>query len=237
MSLVPISFGSAGRPPIVLVHDISGSAFPYIPFALDATLKQHTIYGISALKSNNSSFGFESVSAWAESYANLLDELKEKRVILGGWSLGGVLAMEMARILAKRGRFQVLGVVCIDSHAPWHTSALPLRTVPQGVEVGGRLVESAYFTPSEMSRLVDLWTGTTREELAAAGKLQCSSWLITPAASGCNGLEDWFGEHPERVLRVGQEGEGCDHFSMMEAKGRWIPEVVLAVKDVVRQLP
>lgn len=240
MSLVPLSFGADGNPPLILVHDISGSPFSYLPFGSHPSLSQYTIYGISALSESPSSQAFEysSISRWAQVYAALIEsEFSEEleadgRVILGGWSLGGILAAEIARIFAARSerKIQVLGLILIDTYAPWHEL---LRTGPRGLEGGDREIESSYFTPAEMTRIGDLLGNTERTEWPGMDRTQCSAWLITPSVTGSNGLEEWFDANPGRVRRICQGKDGCNHFSMMDANANWIEEVIAGVSDAL----
>ncbi|KAJ6539687.1 Alpha/Beta hydrolase protein [Mycena capillaripes] len=239
MSLVPLSFGADGNPRLILVHDISGSPFAYLPFCLDTSLSQYTIFGISALSESESpqEFAYPSVSAWAEAYATLIeselcDELKtDGRVFLGGWSLGGLLAAEIARIFARRlaKKVHVLGLVLIDTYAPWHE--LPVRMGPRGLEGGGAVIESAYFTPAEMARIVDLLTATDRDAWPGMDRTGCPAWLFTPSVVGANGLEEWFPDE-QRVRRIGR-GKS-NHFSMM--KEEWIGEVIAGVHDALEEI-
>ncbi|KAJ7129346.1 Alpha/Beta hydrolase protein [Mycena epipterygia] len=247
MSLVPISFGADANPPLILVHDISGSPFAYLPFGLHPTLSQYTIYGISALSesptSKSQGFEYSSVSAWAEAYASLIEsELKEElasygRVVLGGWSLGGILAAEIARIFAERSEknIRVLGLLLIDTYAPWHPL---LRTGPRGLEAGGVEIKSAYFAPTEMIRIGELLGRTERTAWPGMDRTQCPAWLITPTVFGANGLEEWFDDNPGRgrVRRIAQGKDGCDHFSMMDPGNIWIEEVVATISDALEEM-
>ncbi|KAJ7094483.1 Alpha/Beta hydrolase protein [Mycena belliarum] len=247
MALVPLSFGAAGNPPLILIHDISGSPFAYLPFASHLALSQYTIYGLSALSPESppaavQGFEYPSVSAWAEAYAALIEsELKtelaaDRRVVLGGWSLGGILAAEIARIFARRRSeksVQVLGLVLIDTYAPWQPI---LRAGPRGLEgPGGAVVESAYFTPVELIGIVNLLEHTERAAWPGMDGTRCSAWLITPSVAAANGLEEWFDNNGAgRVRRIGQGRDGCDHFSMMDPGAGWIDEVIVVVSDALQ---
>lgn len=247
MSLVPISFGADANPPLILVHDISGSPFVYLPFGLHPALSQYTIYGISALSetptSKSQEFEYSSVSAWAEAYASLIEsELKEElasdgRVVLGGWSLGGILAAEIARIFAERSEknIQVLGLLLVDTYAPWHPL---LRIGPRGLEVGGVEIKAAYFSPVEMVRIGELLGRTERTAWPGMDRTQCPAWLITPSVSGANGLEEWFDNNAGsgHVRRIAQEKPGCDHFSMMDPGGVWIEEVISTISNTLEEM-
>ncbi|KAJ7490295.1 Alpha/Beta hydrolase protein [Mycena galericulata] len=241
MSLVPLSFGAEGKPPLILVHDISGSPFSYLPFCSHPSLSHDTIYGISALSESPSSQGFKysSIPAWAEVYAALIESELEADgcvdVVLGGWSLGGILAAEMARTFATRSekKIQVLGLILIDTYAPWHEL---LRTSPRGLEFVGRKIESAYFTPAELTCIGGLLGSMGRDQWPGMDRTQCPAWLITPNGSGFNGLEDWFDSKPRRVRRIGQGKDGCNHFSMMDPNAVWIQEVIAGVSYALAEL-
>ncbi|KAJ7228356.1 Alpha/Beta hydrolase protein [Mycena pura] len=244
MSVVPISFGASENPPLILIHDISGSPFPYLPFGLHQVLSQYTIYGVSALSESSAAPAstHTSVSAWAEAYAALIEaEIGEELaaqyqgpVVLGGWSLGGILAAEIARVFRRRsaGRIRILGLILLDSHAPWCLKERMLLG-PRGVEIGGVVVESAYFTPADMSHIIDLLGRTGQDAWPGMDDIGCPAWLITPSAAGANGLEQWFPDN-RRVRRIGQDSEGCDHFSMMKAE--WIEQVIEGVLDALKEM-
>ncbi|MFG3121766.1 condensation domain-containing protein [Streptomyces sp. NPDC048201] len=95
-------------PPLLLVHPVGGGITCYVPLARQLPMP---VYAIEAV-------GLDSVEAMADAYltaaAPLLDE---GPVAFGGWSMGGVVAFEMARRLeAASGR--TVPVVLIDSHVP-----------------------------------------------------------------------------------------------------------------------
>ncbi|KAJ7087398.1 Alpha/Beta hydrolase protein [Mycena crocata] len=243
MSLVPLSFGLDENPPVILVHDISGSPFAYLPFGSHPSLAQYTIYGISTLSHSATplkthDFEYSSIANWAAVYAALIEsELVEvlkadRRIILGGWSLGGILATEMARIFAQRTgqRVHVVGLLLIDTYAPWCDL---LHIGPAGLEVGGVKIESAYFTHTELIGIAGLLGRTDRRAWPGLDRTKCPAQLITPSSSGANGLEEWLG-NSGRIRRIGQGKQGCDHFSMME-KG-WIEEVIAVVSDALGEM-
>ncbi|KAJ7228349.1 Alpha/Beta hydrolase protein [Mycena pura] len=227
MSVVPISFGASDNPPLILIHDISGSPFPYLPFGLHQVLSQYSVYGVSALSESSAPpvSAYTSVSAWAEVYAALIEaEIGEELaaqyqgpVVLGGWSLG---------------RMRILGLILLDSHAPWCLKERMLLG-PRGVEIGGVVVESAYFTPADMCHIIDLLGRTGQDAWPGMDDIGCPAWLITPSAAGANGLEQWFPDN-RRVRRIGQDSEGCDHFSMMKAE--WIEQVIEGVLDALKEM-
>ncbi|KAB5576016.1 Alpha/Beta hydrolase protein [Coniochaeta sp. 2T2.1] len=108
--------------PLVLIHDGGGTIYSY--YCLGGLARP--VYGIY-----NPHYGTDKVWAggipeMAAHYTSLIKAAIPKGgdVILGGWSLGGLLSLEVARILAEDGewmtnnRLNVLGIVMIDSIYP-----------------------------------------------------------------------------------------------------------------------
>jgi thioesterase domain-containing protein len=98
-------------PPIFLVHPIAGLSFCYLPFS---TYANRTMYGL-----NDPFFGkpgkFESIVELASFYVKVIRQIHPcGPYCLGGWSLGGVIALEMATQM-KLMNYSVDTVVLIDS--------------------------------------------------------------------------------------------------------------------------
>ena len=111
--------------PLILIHAISGLALPYLALGpLDGTdlSSGRPVYGISSpmITSPNkySTYLPTSLSALASQYVSLIRQKFPKGpYLLGGWSMGGMIAMEMTSILRSQGE-QVLHVLMIDSVNP-----------------------------------------------------------------------------------------------------------------------
>ncbi|PYI12318.1 alpha/beta-hydrolase [Aspergillus sclerotiicarbonarius CBS 121057] len=110
--------------PLVLFHDGGGTTISY--YHLGSLGRP--VYGI-ADPSFFTGRTWSGLPQMAKVYANLIrTTLTSPRVILGGWSLGGFIALEVARILECEGQFHVVGVVMIDSpypHGPTDTVVPP----------------------------------------------------------------------------------------------------------------
>ncbi|THC92761.1 hypothetical protein EYZ11_007753 [Aspergillus tanneri] len=106
------------RTPLILVHAVSGLALPY--FAL-GPLGGRPVYGISApvYEHGSKSPMPSSLAAVAALYVSIVrrDIQPKGPYLLGGWSMGGMIAIEMARILSAEGE-AVSHVVMIDSLNP-----------------------------------------------------------------------------------------------------------------------
>ncbi|KDQ50552.1 hypothetical protein JAAARDRAFT_583047 [Jaapia argillacea MUCL 33604] len=103
---------SNSRSPLFLIHDGSG----LVNYYERLSSLNRNVWGI-----HNPNFisgeSFEGVEAMASQYVDYITKTQSGPLLLGGWSFGGVVAFEAARILLKRG-VQVKGVVLIDSPSP-----------------------------------------------------------------------------------------------------------------------
>ena len=120
--------------PLFLVHDGSGICVQY--HRLESI--HRAVFGIHDPKFLNSDT-WTDIPAMAEDYAELIRRTNDKPCILGGWSFGGVVAFETARILIDTGH-QVAGVVLIDSPPPVNHQPLSSRLI-DAVTAGPRDVE------------------------------------------------------------------------------------------------
>jgi amino acid adenylation domain-containing protein len=111
--LVPLRPGSGT--PLFLVHPVGGNVFCYLPLA--SHLEDRPLYGIQA-----PDFGAlpepRTIEAMAALYVEALREVQPVGPYrLAGWSLGGVVAYEMARQLEAEGR-EVTLLAMIDVSRP-----------------------------------------------------------------------------------------------------------------------
>ena len=111
--------------PLILIHAISGLALPYFALgALSGTFDNGTasrpIYGISSpIYRSDSRYLPKSLSQLAAQYIQIIrDEIQPRGpYILGGWSMGGMIAVEMASLLQAQNE-DVQHVLLIDSLNP-----------------------------------------------------------------------------------------------------------------------
>ncbi|KFY44317.1 hypothetical protein V494_01547 [Pseudogymnoascus sp. VKM F-4513 (FW-928)] len=111
--------------PLILVHAVSGLALPY--FGLGSLTGEDVefdegrpVYGISSPIYSSSGYRLpHSLDHVANEYITMITRhLRSKGpFILGGWSLGGMIAMKMEKIMRSRG-MEVLRVIMIDSANP-----------------------------------------------------------------------------------------------------------------------
>ncbi len=99
--LVPLQ-SEGTNSPIYCIHPISGAVMPYIDLA-NALGANQPVYGLQFPKVNDEQ-GKVSIEHLATTYAEAIRRTKVSgSVHLVGWSLGGVIAFEMARYLSEQG--------------------------------------------------------------------------------------------------------------------------------------
>jgi thioesterase domain-containing protein len=109
--LVTLAPQPADRP-VYLVHPVSGSVFCYLPLARLLGGR----WSCRAFASPAPPPGSAVLEDLARRYAAQIDP-SAQRPVLGGWSLGGLIAGEMARQLRERGR-ELGPLVLIDACVP-----------------------------------------------------------------------------------------------------------------------
>ncbi|MES1243385.1 MAG: amino acid adenylation domain-containing protein, partial [Acidobacteriota bacterium] len=115
-SLVPIQTRGT-RPPMFWVHPAGGNVLCYAPLSR-ALGDDFPVYGLQAQGLDGTLAPFTDIGDMAAHYLSEMEEVApEGPYYLGGWSLGGVIAFEMARQLRERGR-EVKLLVMIDVRAP-----------------------------------------------------------------------------------------------------------------------
>ncbi len=110
--IVPLAVEGTGLP-LYLVHSIVGEVTWYYPLAkkIGTDCK---VYGIQAPKEKMSGAFAETIQGLAAYYVeNLTQYQPQGPLLLGGWSSGGPIALEMAQMLRATGR-KVLLVVNLD---------------------------------------------------------------------------------------------------------------------------
>ncbi|KAJ9635850.1 hypothetical protein H2201_000154 [Coniosporium apollinis] len=122
MDPIELLQGSANGPltPLFLVHAVSGLALPYLALGpLDKT-DCRPVYGITSPIYSSPIYKLpSSLDDVARGYvARIRREVQpEGPYLLGGWSMGGMIAIRMAKVLQEMGE-KVLHVIMIDSANP-----------------------------------------------------------------------------------------------------------------------
>ena len=118
--------------PLFLIHDGSGVCLSYHriqPFG-------RTIYSVHDPKFLEPD-SWSGIPAMAQAYAKLIKATSPGPLILGGWSFGGVVAFEAARVLQAEGHV-VAGVVLIDSPPPFNHKPLSAAIINDVAKGGGK---------------------------------------------------------------------------------------------------
>ncbi|HEX6497455.1 MAG TPA: amino acid adenylation domain-containing protein [Micromonosporaceae bacterium] len=127
-NLVPI-VPNPGRPMLVFVHAASGSVLPFFEVAGHLG-DRFAVYGLQALPNESTGTG-DTVEAIATRYVTAVDDVRDGvPVVLVGWSMGGCVALEMARQWHERGE-DVVATLMLDTWAP--PAFMPTSAVAQAV--------------------------------------------------------------------------------------------------------
>ncbi|PHH86103.1 hypothetical protein CDD83_10708 [Cordyceps sp. RAO-2017] len=111
----------SGLTPLFLVHPISGVALPFLRLESLSEYDERPVYGITSPMHCPGGDKFKlppSLKALAALYVEEVRAVQaEGPYLLGGWSMGGMVAMFMAKQLEAEGD-EVLKVIMIDSANP-----------------------------------------------------------------------------------------------------------------------
>ncbi|WP_447879776.1 amino acid adenylation domain-containing protein [Serratia fonticola] len=114
--LVPIRT-TGNRPPLFLVHTLGGHVLCYLSLA-KAMPADQPVYALQAAGSGQGSTPLFSIEAMASEYLAAIRRVQpEGPYYLGGWSLGGFVAFEMARQLIATDPGAVAQLIVLDSIA------------------------------------------------------------------------------------------------------------------------
>ncbi|KAI1811620.1 Alpha/Beta hydrolase protein [Poronia punctata] len=105
--------------PLILLHDGGGTTFSYhclYPVG-------RTLYGIHNPRLDEGGYWESGISGMASNYIELIEKVLPDGgdILIGGWSLGGLLSIEVAWQMANRPadstrpKYRILGIVMIDS--------------------------------------------------------------------------------------------------------------------------
>ena len=114
--LVPIQ-ASGEFPPFFCVHPVGGNVLCYAELAQNLG-NNRPFYGLQSLGLSGKQKPLTTIEEMATSYIEALQEIQPHGpYYLGGWSMGGVVAWEMARQLEEVGQ-KVALLALIDTYAP-----------------------------------------------------------------------------------------------------------------------
>ncbi len=114
--LVPVK-PTGSRPPLFLVHPLGGHVLCYMELAKNLPAEQ-PVYALQAAGSGQGSTPLSSIEAMASEYITAIRRVQpEGPYYIGGWSLGGFVAYEMARQLTAIDANNVAQLIVLDSIA------------------------------------------------------------------------------------------------------------------------
>ncbi|TQN65089.1 Thioesterase AMT4 [Colletotrichum shisoi] len=153
---------SPSAAPLFLIHDASGNIVGYLKLGSRGGARR--VYGISDPHFGHEGGAWLSVNDLARQYIKLVKKVTLRgNVLLGGWSFGGIIAIQMAHMLAAEGRGLVCsGLVLIDT-----IYLSPSRSLGSGANSNAAPSMPASVTPD------------TRDELLVSlvrAQMLCSSW-------------------------------------------------------------
>jgi thioesterase domain-containing protein len=101
--VVPLRPGKAEQPPLIVIHPGSGQVLPYLGL-VQALPADQPVYGLQSLGLLPHTPAQTDIASMAASYLQALEAADIGRPYhLLGWSMGGVVAVEMAQQLAAAG--------------------------------------------------------------------------------------------------------------------------------------
>jgi thioesterase domain-containing protein/NADP-dependent 3-hydroxy acid dehydrogenase YdfG len=141
-SLVPIQENGPHRP-LFLVHPAGGNVLCYQPLAAELGQDQ-PVYGLEEAGEGTNEEPAKSVEEMATKYCRAIREVQSSGPYsLGGYSLGGVIAFEMARQLREQGEdVSLLAILDVEApnrdrpvQNPWETSSGGLVSLCKMLEI------------------------------------------------------------------------------------------------------
>ncbi|NPV22750.1 non-ribosomal peptide synthetase [Bradyrhizobium aeschynomenes] len=156
--------------PLFLVHPAIGTSLGYGALA-DALPRDWPVFGLEAPKAEQA----HDLTRLAASYVALVRQVAPRGPYrIGGWSLGGAIAFEMARQLEAAG--EPVQLVLIDAGLPWRGATRgPVRIGALVVGLGRELLRSVPRSPADITDLArlagDRNTGTARVVIGLAREL------------------------------------------------------------------
>jgi amino acid adenylation domain-containing protein/non-ribosomal peptide synthase protein (TIGR01720 family) len=129
-ALVPIQ-PNGTRPPLFCIHPAGGIVFPYYTLARHLGEDQ-PLYGLQDPSLHNAGSSFRSIEEMAAHYLGVLRTIQPAGPYhLMGWSVGGVIAYEIAQQLSRQGEM-VSHLIMLDTSAPGRAVTGRRRLSPGG---------------------------------------------------------------------------------------------------------
>lgn len=233
-----LHYFSGRKAPIFLIHDGGGTTFTY--HLLDA--QGRFVYGISNPRWETGERFEGGMQEMGRIYADYIRETVRKagfpakrhrdgrfEILLGGWSLGGLLSLEVARQLVSDTRIKVTGVVMIDSvyykgAGRLEFSAVGFQTDESGKTRTQVLVQRAMTEARRMISSWDVptWDGELARHRPRTVLLRATERVPTKEGEGESAVDRFrddpqlgWGNHMADFLEEAVDVPG-NHFSLAE---------------------
>ncbi|KAK2734150.1 hypothetical protein FQN57_001865 [Myotisia sp. PD_48] len=129
----PAPDGLESATPLVLFHDGGGTSISY--FYLGGL--DRTVYALQNPHFFSGEHWEGGLCEMAALYARMICSVfPSGSILLGGWSLGGILSLEIASVLSRSSSIKVVGIVMIDSVFPHAVSTLDKPVVSHQLKFG-----------------------------------------------------------------------------------------------------
>ncbi|KAJ4418456.1 hypothetical protein N0V82_005535 [Gnomoniopsis sp. IMI 355080] len=150
--------------PLVLIHDGGGTCFSY--YCLDPLGRPtYEIHNPRYYTQEPWAGGIPEIARY---YVSLIHKTVPcGSIILGGWSFGGILSLEMARILADDPLYNVIGIVMVDSICPGSVKADDWK---RGITYDGQ------FSERTSQQTIERVTWCFSDAVRVIGDYQMPSW-------------------------------------------------------------
>ena len=154
--VVSVSENISGQP-VFLVHPVGGAVFCY----RDIAAQLDSVYGLQARGLESGEHPFHNLEDMAQAYvAGIREKQPEGPYRIAGWSMGGAVALEIARQLEAAGE-TVQQVVMLDTHCPGD-SLKALSENPEWV-----IAQMAYDLRVDREILAEKVNGASKQGMAA----------------------------------------------------------------------
>ncbi|MER6528168.1 alpha/beta hydrolase family protein [Streptomyces sp. NPDC001508] len=194
----------------VLFHPSGGRLGQYLGL-IGHLSRRGCVHGVRGRGLRPGESPHDDVNAMADLYAGLLSELAEPPGLLAGWSLGGLLAWEVAHRLPSGGPRPA--VVMVDSFAaPWsacHTARGHLRERI----LGGLPATTGAEERARAARTADAHLTASAAHHAATGRPGPALLLACASEERATQRDDWLRRDPSLDVR----DLPCSHFEVFDA--------------------
>ncbi|MBK9712881.1 MAG: hypothetical protein IPO81_16440 [Kouleothrix sp.] len=162
--LIPIRTAGTGVP-MFWIHPVGGHVLCYMPLVHHLPDDQ-PVYTLQSPGLYDGQPCYDSIPAMAQRYIQEIRKVQpEGPYMLGGWSMGGIVAFEMSQQLTKQGQ-EVRLLTLIDSWRPDRTSSLEDET--EDALLASFLTDIAAIFEKDVSEFGDLASLPPQARMSAA---------------------------------------------------------------------